>query len=96
MSGKYEDSLGHVGEALDDARAEGKDRLEHLVDRVEHSLEHLRSELDDLKVRASLGKLEARDKTSGVVEALRNRSLDARAALADLREELGNINQTPS
>lgn len=88
MSGTYEDKLGHVGEAIDEARTEGKERLEHLVDRLEHSLEHLRTELDDLKVQASLGKLEARDATAGVVETLRNRSLDARAAFSELRDEL--------
>lgn len=88
MSETYEDKLGHVGESLDDARADGKDRLQHLVDRVEHSLEHLHGELDDLKVQASLGKLEVRDATASVVETLRNRSLDARAALSELRAEL--------
>ena len=89
MSGKYEDKLSHVGAVLDDARTEGKTRLDHLVDSVEHSLESLRSELDDLKVQAALGKLEARDATAGVVETLRNRSLDARSALNELRAELG-------
>ncbi len=88
MSNTYEDKLSHVGAKLDHARVEGKSRLDHLVDRVEHSLETLRSELDDLKVQAALGKLEARDATAGVVETLRNRSLDARAALVELRSEL--------
>ncbi len=88
MAGNYEDKLAHVGEAIDEARNDGKDRFEHLADRLEQSLEHLRAELDDLRVQASLGKLEARDATAGVVETLRNRSLDARTALTELRAEL--------
>ncbi len=88
MAGNYEDKLAHVGEAIDEALSDGKDRLEHLADRLEQSLEHLRAELDDLRVQASLGKLEARDATAGVVETLRNRSLDARTALTELRAEL--------
>jgi hypothetical protein len=89
MSGTYEEKLSHVGTRLDEARVEGKSRIEHLVDRVEHALETLRGELDEVKVQAALGKLEARDASQGFVDTLRNRSLDARVALHELRDELG-------
>ena len=88
MSHKFENKLGHIGAVLDDARSEGKTRIDDLVDRVEHSIESLRGDLDDLKVQAALGKLEVREATQPVIETLRNRSLDAGSALGELREEL--------
>ncbi len=86
--GTFEARMGHVGARIDDARVEGEIRVHRLVDRIDEALESLHAKLDDLKVQAALGKAEVAEFTDPVVEDLRNRSLEARVALGQLRGEL--------
>ncbi|MFG0317578.1 MAG: hypothetical protein ACF8XB_09905, partial [Planctomycetota bacterium JB042] len=65
----------------DDLRAHEK-----AVDRLKRELETWKTELDELKVQASLAKLESKQKASETLDAFERRSNEVEATLREWKE----------
>lgn len=58
---------------------------------VQQQLEQYEARIDDLELQSHLGLMEARDRVAPVVEALRNRWLDATAGITAAPAKAGDV-----